>query len=187
MITGILLVLALSSCSLLPANPDADRPDDNTSEDRNAGNTATYPGDPESISPETGTSETVMPETGEYQMQETLFLLIGGTEVSVEWENNESVKALAGLAAAGSITVQMSRYGGFEQVGPLGTSLPRNDVMTDTEAGDIVLYSGDQIVIFYGSNSWAYTRLGRITDKNAVQMKELLGQDDVAITITYGS
>ncbi len=58
----------------------------------------------------------------------------------------------------------MSMYGGFEQVGEIGTSLPRNDVQTTTSAGDIVLYSGNQIVIFYGNNSWAYTRLGHITD-----------------------
>jgi hypothetical protein len=82
------------------------------------------------------------------------------------------------------LTVQLSMYGGFEQVGPLGTSLPRDDVQTTTQAGDIVLYSGNQIVVFYGSNSWAYTRLGRITDKTADEMKALLGNGDVAITIS---
>ena len=79
----------------------------------------------------------------------------------------------------------MSMYGGFEQVGSLGTSLPRNDSQTTTQAGDIVLYSGNQIVIFYGSNSWAYTRLGRITDKSASELTELLGKGDVAVTLTW--
>lgn len=74
-------------------------------------------------------------------------------------------------------------YGGFEQVGPIGTSLPRKDVQTTTQAGDIVLYSGNQIVVFYGSNSWAYTRLGHISDKTPSEMAELLGSGDVTITI----
>ena len=82
-----------------------------------------------------------------------------------------------------SLTIRMSMYGGFEQVGSLGASLPRNDVQTTTSAGDIVLYSGNQMVIFYGSNSWAYTRLGRITDKSAREMAELLGNGDVTVTI----
>ena len=75
-------------------------------------------------------------------------------------------------------------YGGFEQVGAIGQSLPRKDSQTTTEAGDIVLYSGDQIVVFYGSNSWAYTRLGHIRDKSAQEMAELLGNGDVTITIS---
>ena len=74
-------------------------------------------------------------------------------------------------------------YGGFEQVGPIGQSLPRNDVQTVTNSGDIVLYSGNQIVVFYGSNSWAYTRLGHISGKSAQEMAELLGREDVTITI----
>ncbi|MBQ7538218.1 MAG: hypothetical protein IJT42_04555 [Treponema sp.] len=88
--------------------------------------------------------------------------MIGDSEVSVQWEDNESVAALRELVADGPLTVAMSSYGGFEQVGSLGTSLPRNDVQITTQAGDIVLYSGNNIVIFYGSNSWAYTRLGHI-------------------------
>jgi hypothetical protein len=75
-------------------------------------------------------------------------------------------------------------YGGFEQVGGIGKSLPRNDVQMTTSAGDIVLYSGNQIVIFYGSNSWAYTRLGHITDQDAGGMTDLLGNGDVTITIS---
>ena len=75
-------------------------------------------------------------------------------------------------------------HGGFEQVGYLGTNLPKNDVQVTTQAGDIVLYAGNQIVMFYGSNSWAYTRLSRITDQTADEMKVLLGNGDVAITIS---
>ena len=81
----------------------------------------------------------------------------------------------------------MSMYGGFEQVGPLGRGLPRDDRQTVTAPGDIVLYSGNQIVVFYGSNSWAYTRLGHITGQSAEDMASLLSRGDVTITITWGS
>ena len=77
----------------------------------------------------------------------------------------------------------MSMYGGFEQVGSLGFSLPKDDAETVTSAGDIVLYSGNQLVVFYGSNSWTYTRLARITDKTKKDLSELLGNGDVTITI----
>lgn len=116
--------------------------------------------------------------------ESVLHLMIGDEAVKVQWEDNESVDALLKLAEDKPLTVQMSMYGGFEQVGPLGSSLPRNDVQTVTQAGDIVLYSGDQIVIFYGSNSWAYTRLGRVTDKTAEEMAEILGNGDVALTLS---
>ena len=125
-------------------------------------------------------------DMGETAVEKTLRLHIGNTEVSVEWEDNESVGALIDLAKAKPIIIDMSMYGGFEQVGSLGAGLPRNDEQTTTEAGDIVLYDGNSIVVFYGSNSWAYTRLGRITNKNAAEMTDLLGGGDVTITISYG-
>ena len=80
----------------------------------------------------------------------------------------------------------MSMYGGFEQVGSIGTNLPTNDVQTTTSAGDIVLYSGNQMVVFYGSNSWAYTRLGHITDQSSDGMAQLLSKGDTTITISLG-
>ncbi len=113
-------------------------------------------------------------------------LFIDGEEVAVEWEDNESVDALADMVKKTPVRIAMSAYGGFEQVGALGADLPRDDRQITTEAGDIVLYSGDQIVVFYGSNSWAYTRLGRITDRTAAEMAELLGGSGVTVTITYG-
>lgn len=124
------------------------------------------------------------PDAQDVEEEVEMEMRIGDTIVSVEWEDNESVSALRELVAEeGAIAIRMSMYGGFEQVGSLGTSLPRADEQTTTEAGDIVLYSGNQIVVFYGSNSWAYTRLGKITDQTAGQMKALLGSGDVVITI----
>lgn len=113
----------------------------------------------------------------------SISMKIGDEDIAIAWEDNESVAALAELLREQPLSIQMSMYGGFEQVGPFGTSLPRDDEQTTTQAGDIVLYSGNQIVVFYGSNSWAYTRLGRITDKSAEELKEMLGGGDVTITL----
>ncbi len=114
-----------------------------------------------------------------------LQMKIGENPVTVEWEENESVEALKELCLNAPLMIQMYMYGGFEQVGPIGQSLPREDSQTTTQAGDIVLYSGSQIVVFYGSNSWAYTRLGRIADKSATELKDLLGNGDVTVTLTW--
>ena len=123
-------------------------------------------------------------QTAEEETEKMLQLKISDTIVEVAWEENESVEALRKLCGNEPLTIQMSMYGGFEQVGSIGTSLPRNDVQTTTSAGDIVLYSGNQIVVFYGSNSWAYTRLGHITDQDTAGMTQLLGNGDVVITVS---
>ena len=117
------------------------------------------------------------------EVQTQMKMRIGDTPVEVAWENNESVEALKELAQNG-LTIQMSMYGGFEQVGSIGQRLPSHDVQTNTSSGDIVLYSSSQLVVFYGSNSWAYTRLGRITDQSSEGMRELLSRGDVTITIS---
>ena len=136
--------------------------------------------------PETEAQEINESERLDEEEECIMQMKIGNTVASVEWENNESVEALRELAADQPLTVEMSMYGGFEQVGSIDQSLPRNDVQTTTSAGDIVLYSGNQIVVFYGSNSWAYTRLGHITDKTAEELTALLGNGNVTITIGKG-
>ena len=122
-------------------------------------------------------------ENGLESEEMSILMKIGDEFVAIEWEDNEFVAALMELLCEQPMSIQMSMYGGFEQVGSFGTSLPRNDEQTTTQAGDIVLYSGNQIVVFYGSNSWAYTRLGRITDKSAKELKKMLGGGDVTITL----
>ena len=139
--------------------------------------------------PESG-EETAPPaaEAEQDRREETadMNMTIGGTAVTVAWEDNPSVEALKELCADGPRTIQLHMYGGFEQVGDIGKSLPRDDRQTTTQAGDIVLYAGDQMVVFYGSNSWAYTRLGHITDQTADGMRQLLGNGDVTVTVTAG-
>jgi hypothetical protein len=124
----------------------------------------------------------VKSDDGGYTVRD-MKMKIGNKEVDVIWEDNESVKALRELVGSETISINMSMYGGFEQVGEIGTSLPRNDAQTTTSCGDIVLYSGDKLVVFYGSNSWSYTRLGKITGLDRAQLTELLSEGDVTITI----
>jgi hypothetical protein len=131
-----------------------------------------------------GEEEAAAAETTDNEEEETMKMIIGDTQVNVAWENNDSVRALMDLCREKPLTVEMSMYGGFEQVGSLGRRLPSNDTYTTTSSGDIVLYSSNQIVVFYGSNSWEYTRLGHITDKDQAGMSGLLSGGDVTITIS---
>ncbi|MBO4909395.1 MAG: hypothetical protein IJK83_05155 [Clostridiales bacterium] len=128
--------------------------------------------------------ENATTQTESSEMETVMVLRINDQVIGVEWEDNESVESLKELAAKGTITIDMSMYGGFEQVGPIGSTLPSNDEQITTESGDIVLYSGNQIVFFYGSNSWAYTRLGKVQDMSASELEGLLGNGDVTLTIT---
>ena len=124
----------------------------------------------------------VLIELDESEEKAVMQMKINDTPVAVAWEDNESVAALQELAQSG-LRIEMSMYGGFEQVGSIGRRLPSDDVKTSTSSGDIVLYSGNQLVVFYGSNSWAYTRLGHITDRTPEQMRELLGNGGVSVAL----
>ena len=94
--------------------------------------------------------------------KEYMKLYFNDTEIPVIWEDNQTVQELMEEAGKGDIVVQMSMYSDNEQVGSLEKSYTKNDEQITTHSGDIVLYSGDKIVAFYGSNSWAYTRLGKM-------------------------
>ena len=179
------LLICFSACgnpNTAPVSDDVSQPEA-TSQNAYEQTTAETTVPPAESKPEETQSETSK-ETEEEPAVKTLTMKIGSTTVTVDWEDNESVAALRELVKDKPLTVQMSMYGGFEQVGSLGTSLPRNDSQTTTAAGDIVLYSGNQIVVFYGSNSWAYTRLGHVTDKTAAEMAELLDNGNVTIEIS---
>ena len=112
----------------------------------------------------------------------TMKLYINDTEVPVVWENNAAVEALAADAGKGDIVVKMSMYGGNEQFGPLGKSYPANNRQVTTSNGDIVLFNNDQIVVFYGSNTWSYTKLGRMALPED-EVTELLSNGDITLRL----
>ena len=122
-------------------------------------------------------------ETSDERTDTGMKMYINDMEIPVTWENNPSVSALRSDLQAGDIVVSMSMYSNNEQVGPLDKSYPSNDVQTTTNNGDIVLYRSDQIVLFYGSNSWAYTRLGKM-DLSENEIVNLLSNGDVSIRLT---
>lgn len=156
-----------------------DRPEDPS---RDASDTApaepavteqTQPADSGSSQPEPAAEEEQEAAAMKMQVQ------AGDRTFSATLENNAAAEALAELMKAAPIEIPMRDYSGFEKVGPLGASLPADDRQTTTQAGDIVLYTGDQIVLFYGSNSWSYTRLGRIDDLTG--WEEALGSGDITV------
>ena len=111
-----------------------------------------------------------------------LILKINDIEVDVYWAKNDSIKALKELAKDGS-TINMSEYGGFEQTGLIGKTLPSDDIRIDVVPGDIVLYNSNQISIFYNNSSWSYTKLGHINLSKS-ELKDLLDTDAVVATFT---
>lgn len=129
------------------------------------------------------TQNSLTEETSDERTDTGMKMYINDMEIPVTWENNTSVSALRSDLQAGDIVVSMSMYSNNEQVGPLDKTYPSNDVQTTTNNGDIVLYRSDQIVLFYGSNSWAYTRLGKM-DLSENEVVNLLSNGDVSIRLT---
>lgn len=107
---------------------------------------------------------------------------VGDYTFTATLENNTAVKELTDMMKEGPVTIQMSDYSGFEKVGSLGTSLTTNNSQTTTNAGDIVLYNGNNIVMFYGSNSWSYTRIGKIDD--LTDWEKALGSGSITAIFT---
>ncbi len=105
---------------------------------------------------------------------------VGDKAFTATLEDNAAVAELVEMMKENPVTIQMNDYSGFEKVGPLGRSLTTSNVQTTTTAGDIVLYNGNQIVMFYGSNSWSYTRIGRIDDLTG--WEDALGSGSVTVT-----
>ena len=121
---------------------------------------------------------------GPEPQEKELTMIVNGMALDVSWEDNETVEELLVYAQNGTITVNTTIYGGFEQVGSLPQSFSRNDVQMTTEPRDIVLYSGNQLVVFFSSNTWNYTKLGHI-NLAAEKLAGLLGGDSAVIEVKY--
>ena len=119
-------------------------------------------------------------------MSETIKIIVSGKTLSVKIEDNEATKALVASLREASITYEANDYGGFEKVGSLGRTLPTSDTQITTQAGDVILYSGNQIVLFYGSNTWSYTRLGKMQYESLDELKSFLkaGEGNISVTLS---
>jgi len=109
---------------------------------------------------------------------------IGNRILSATLIDNSSVKALKEALFKAPITVEMHDYGNMEKVGSLGQNFPRNDESITTEVGDIILYQGNALVIYYAPNSWSITRLGKINNISQNELKEMLGKGNVTVTLS---
>ena len=131
---------------------------------------------------ETGAAETEIQNNTEENTVTNMNVQVGDVVFSATLEKNEAVSALVEMMRENPVVIQMSDYSGFEKVGSLRASLPASNSQTTTQTGDIVLYNGNQIVIFYGSNSWSYTRLGHIDDLTGWEAS--LGRGDVTVILS---
>ena len=104
-----------------------------------------------------------------------IYAYINDSVLTIKPSGNSSSEAFMTLLAAGDLSVEMHDYGSFEKVGPLGTTLPRNDEPITTEPGDVILYQGNQITIYYAVNSWDFTRLGKVQGLTQDELKQILG------------
>lgn len=163
---GILSTFILA-CEKLPdpVVPDTPREENNESKENNGNDNS-------------GETNTTMPET--------IKITVSGKTLPVKIEDNEATKALVAALSEASITYEAHDYGGFEKVGPLGLTLPANNSQITTQPGDVILYSGNQIVLFYGSNTWSYTRLGKIQYESLDELKSFLkaGEGNIFVTLS---
>ena len=169
LLTGI----CLSGCTGQSNQPDTPP---STSEE-----SGVLPGSESEESTEMPPKESTIPSESSKQ---ALTLTIDGIAVDVRWEDNDAVSELLDYVKDAHIVVHTSAYGGFEQVGSFPQRFSGNDVQMTTEPGDIVLYSGNQLVVFFGSNSWSYTKLGHI-NLSAEKLAELLGGESTVIEFKY--
>lgn len=109
---------------------------------------------------------------------------VNDTTFTATLEENSSAKAFAEFLMQGDMTLNMHDYSSFEKVADLPRSFPRNDKQTDTDAGDIILYQGNSITIYYDKNSWNFTRLARIDNVNKKRLQQILGKGNVKATFS---
>ncbi|MDE7404023.1 MAG: hypothetical protein K2M81_02840 [Lachnospiraceae bacterium] len=110
---------------------------------------------------------------------------IGDTIFTATLADNSSVDALKELMADGPLTLNMSDYANMEKGADLGVMLPQNNEQMNTQAGDIILYQGRTFVIYYDTNSWSLTPIGKIDNVDAEELKEVLGTGDVTVTLSF--
>lgn len=192
----------LMACTSLPAcSPADDEPVPPPSQEEQTGNDSTDISDNEETPPEDSIPENPAPndsipnenqpeedndEKGEIMEKNKIKLTVNGKSFTATLEENSSAEALRQLLEKGDLSIRMNDYGDMEKVGSLGTSLPRNDRQTITQPGDLILYLGNSFVIYYDTNSWNFTHLGRLDGVSTRQeVLELLGgKGDITVTLS---
>lgn len=161
----LLAILGLSTCAVGEARDDLSAPPAQTAV---------------SNQEDGGPQESMQDEPGKEELM--LKITVGDDELLATFADNSSAEEFRELLSQGAVTIEMEDYGGFEKVGPLGTTLTRNDQQITAGPGDVILYQGNQITIYYGTNSWSFTRLAKINDPTG--LKEKLGDGMVQVTFS---
>ena len=123
------------------------------------------------------------PESDTEQEESTMKITANGKSLTAHLADNSSAQALLERLQDGPVTVEMNDYGNFEKVGPLGFSLPANDEPITTSPGDVILYQGSNITVYYDTNQWNFTRLGKIENVTREDLLSFFG--DGAVTVTF--
>lgn len=118
------------------------------------------------------------------ETKEKLFLKIGDHVLETDLIDHASTQALLDLLSDHDLTITMQDYGSFEKVGEIGTTLPSSDEFITTKAGDLILYEGNKFVIYYDVNSWNFTKLGEVKNSSPSELKAILGEGDVTVTLS---
>lgn len=186
LISVFVLLLVLVSCGQKesPADAEHDTNEQETSEEETEQEEASE----EETEQEASQDETEQHETSEETEHEETEMIIyadtGNEVLEIEPADNSSAAAFISLLEEGDVTVDMHDYGDFEKVGSLGSSLPTNDESITTEPGDVILYQGNQITIYYDTNTWTFTRLGKVRNLSETELKEALGAGDVTVVFS---
>lgn len=161
------LFLALLSCAEIPEPPQTEQTEQPSQ--------PSQPSQPGTINQP---DDTTMPDK--------IQITISEKKLAIKIEDNSATRALVAALREAPISFTASDYGGFEKVGALGRSLPTSNSQITTQPGDVILYNGDQIVLFYGSNTWSYTRIGKIEYTTLADLKSFLkaGEGDITVTLS---
>lgn len=124
--------------------------------------------------------------TAQTTMEQKLYITIDSSTMPVTLVDNTATRELVAALQQGDITYEAHDYGGFEKVGALGRSLTASDTQITTQAGDVILYNSNNIVLFYGSNTWSYTRIGSMEYGTLDELKSFLkaGQGNVSVKLS---
>ena len=116
-------------------------------------------------------------------MDYDVILTANNYQLKVNLEDNTSTRALVEYLKKDDLVIQAHDYGNFEKVGSIGFNLPTNDTKITTTPGDLILYQGNQITLYYDQNTWSFTKLGHI-DISKEELIKILGDGDVIITLS---
>lgn len=194
-IAALIPLLALAGCAQGAALPSAEAPSTNAASAATSNQQTSSPGEPaeqpqapSASSPVASAESTLSPEPGAANAESagSFVIGVGDKQLVAVLADTDAARTLAERLQDGPVTVSLHAYGGFEKVGSLPWALPQSDKQIAAEPGDVMLYQGDQITIFTGKNSWAYTPLGHIEGATPESLIEAFGDGDAEATLSLG-